>query len=48
MQRLILAGIFLLAFLLRIPFLDSYPVGFTPDEASFGYDAFTIKTGKDQ
>lgn len=42
-------GIFLLAFLLRIVVIDKYPVGFTPDEASWGYDAYSIlKTGKDQ
>ena len=29
--------------------LDKYPAGFTPDEASFGYDAYSIiKTGADQ
>ncbi len=41
--------IFLLGFLLRIVSLSSYPSGFTPDEASFGYDSYSIlKTGKDQ
>lgn len=38
-----------LAFVLRIFWLSDYPSGFTPDEASFGYDAYSIlKTGKDQ
>ena len=49
MRKWLLAGIILLAFLLRVVGLSSYPVGFTPDEASFGYDAYSIlKTGKDQ
>jgi 4-amino-4-deoxy-L-arabinose transferase-like glycosyltransferase len=38
-----------LGFLLRVISLGSYPHGFTPDEASFGYDAYSlIKTGADQ
>ncbi len=42
-------GILLVGFLLRVVWLDYYPPGFTPDEASFGYDAYSIlKTGKDQ
>lgn len=49
MKRWALPGILLLAFLLRVIGLNKYPVGFTPDEASFGYDAYSIlKTGKDQ
>lgn len=41
--------IFAVGFLLRVVFLSYYPIGFTPDEASFGYDAFSIlKTGSDQ
>lgn len=44
-----LLGIFLTAAVLRLWDLSSYPAGFTPDEASFGYDAYSIlKTGKDQ
>ncbi len=36
-------------FLLRIVGLASHPSGFTPDEASFGYDAYSIlRTGHDQ
>lgn len=42
-------GVVGLAFLLRIIGLSAYPTGFTADEASFGYDAYSIlKTGKDQ
>src|SRR3990167_10946569 len=49
MQKWLLAGILALAFVLRVVGLSSFPPGFTPDEASFGYDAYSIlKTGKDQ
>lgn len=49
MPKFLLGGILLLAFLLRTISLSSYPVGFTPDEASFAYDAYSLlKTGKDQ
>lgn len=45
----ILAGIFLLGFILRIIFLDITPPGFNADEASLGYNAYSIlKTGKDE
>lgn len=45
----LLKAIIVLAFLLRVPFLNLYPIGFTPDEASFGYDAYSLfRTGKDQ
>ncbi|MFZ5933186.1 MAG: ArnT family glycosyltransferase [Patescibacteria group bacterium] len=48
MKRL-LPLILFLALVLRTIGLESYPPGFTPDEASFGYDAYSIlKTGKDQ
>ncbi len=41
--------ILVIAFILRVIGLQSHPAGFTPDEASFGYDAYSIlKTGKDQ
>lgn len=41
--------ILLIAGFLRLWQLEKYPVGFTPDEASFGYDAYSImQTGKDQ
>ncbi len=49
MRRVVLVGIILMAFVLRFIGLVSHPAGFTPDEASFGYDAYSIlKTGKDQ
>lgn len=49
MKKIILFVILFLAFFLRIFFLNKFPMGFTPDEASFGYDAYSIiKTGKDQ
>lgn len=49
MRRLILILVFVLAFVLRLALIDSLPSGFTPDEASFGYDAYSLlKTGKDQ
>jgi len=38
-----------LAFILRIIFLGTFPQGFTPDEASQGYAAYSLlKTGKDE
>jgi 4-amino-4-deoxy-L-arabinose transferase-like glycosyltransferase len=44
-----LIAILFLAVALRLAQLDKYPVGFTPDEASFGYDAYSLlTTGKDQ
>ena len=49
MKRFALFLLLGLTFLLRVIWLDRYPVGFTADEASFGYDAYSIlKTGKDQ
>lgn len=49
MKRFVLPLILLLAFALRVILIGRVPVGFTPDEASFGYDAYSIlKTGKDQ
>ncbi len=49
MRKWLLIGIITGAFLLRVISLSNYPVGFTADEASFGYDAYSIlKTGKDQ
>ena len=39
----------LLATGLRVPWLNRYPAGFTPDEAAFGYNAYSLlKTGKDE
>lgn len=38
-----------MAFILRVVWVDSYPAGFTPDEASLGYSAYSIlKTGRDE
>lgn len=49
MKRVLIGAIIVLGLLLRVLWLDKYPVGFTADEASFGYDAYSIlKTGKDQ
>ncbi len=49
MRGVFIVGIVVLAFLLRTVAIASYPVGFNPDEASFGYDAYSLlKTGKDQ
>ncbi len=49
MRKWYLPLILALAFVLRIVALDKYPIGFTPDEASFGYDAYSLlETGKDQ
>ena len=48
-RKRLLVGILLAAFLLRTVNISAIPSGFTPDEASFGYDSFSIlKTGKDQ
>lgn len=49
MYKFAVFGIFVLAFILRIVNLGTLPGGFTPDEASFGYDAYSLlKTGQDQ
>jgi 4-amino-4-deoxy-L-arabinose transferase-like glycosyltransferase len=49
MRKIALILVIGLAFLLRILWLTKYPTGFTADEASLGYDAYSIlKTGKDQ
>lgn len=48
-SKLILAVIIILAFLIRVVYVDSQPVGLTWDEASLGYNAYSIlKTGKDE
>ncbi len=45
----ILGIVFIVGLLLRIICLGSAPTGFTPDEASQGYTAFSLlKTGKDE
>jgi len=47
--RKLIWGIFALGLLLRIVGLSDHPAGFTPDEASFGYDAYSVlRTGRDQ
>jgi len=49
MHKKLLFGVLLLALLIRLIGLSNHPSGFTPDEASFGYDAYSIiKTGRDQ
>ena len=45
----VLASIVIVGAVLRLLWLDKYPAGFTPDEAAFGYNAYSIlKTGKDE
>lgn len=50
MDRKFLIGLVVaIGLILRVISLDQYPVGFTPDEASHGYDAYSLlQTGKDQ
>ena len=48
-QLTILAGVFILGFLLRFWRLGEVPAGFNADEAVIGYDAYSIaETGRDQ
>lgn len=48
MNKFLLAVV-LLGALLRLIWLGQYPPGFTPDEAAFGYNAYSIlQTGKDE
>lgn len=48
-KKWLIIAIVVAGFVLRIIGLSSHPAGFTPDEASFGYDAYSIlKTGRDQ
>lgn len=48
-MKLVVLLIVSVAVLLRVVNLGLLPSGFTPDEASFGYDAYSIlKTGSDQ
>jgi len=45
----LLGGIVVLAAVLRLTWLDKYPAGFTPDEAAFGYNAYSLlQTGRDE
>jgi|SRR3989344_3580109 len=47
--KIFLLIIISLGFALRVWEIGTLPIGFTPDEASFGYDAYSLlKTGKDQ
>lgn len=47
--RWYLLAIVSLGFLLRVVWLDRYPAGFNPDEASFGYNAYSLlQTGRDE
>jgi len=49
MKNWVVIGILFLAFFLRVVDLQNHPAGFTPDEASFGWDSYSIlRTGKDQ
>jgi 4-amino-4-deoxy-L-arabinose transferase-like glycosyltransferase len=49
MKKAILFVILIIAFLLRFVSVAKFPVGFNADEASFGYDAYSIlHTGRDQ
>jgi 4-amino-4-deoxy-L-arabinose transferase-like glycosyltransferase len=49
MKKGLICAILALAFLLRIYSVAQFPVGFNADEASFGYDAYSIlHTGRDQ
>lgn len=48
-DTLIFVGLFAISFLLRVAFWSRFPPGFTADEATMGYDAYSLlKTGKDQ
>ncbi|PIS09387.1 hypothetical protein COT75_01775 [Candidatus Beckwithbacteria bacterium CG10_big_fil_rev_8_21_14_0_10_34_10] len=48
-QKLILFLVFIVAFFLRVLFLESVPVGLTDDEAAISYNAYLIsQTGKDE
>jgi len=45
----VLTGILLLGLILRTVWLDKYPPGLTPDEAAFGYNAYSVlQTGSDE
>jgi hypothetical protein len=49
MKKKSLMAILALGLILRLVSLSELPYGFTPDEASFGYDAYSIiQTGRDQ
>ena len=49
MKKFIFTTIILLALVLRVVGIASFPVGFTQDEAAIGYDAYSLLlTGRDQ
>src|SRR3989344_5205034 len=49
MKNKFLLAILILAFVLRVPFLDKFPAGLNADEAAIGYNAYSlIKTGHDE
>ena len=49
MQKKLWIIIFLTGTILRFVSLSNYPAGFTPDEASFSYNAYSLlKTGRDE
>lgn len=48
-QKILLLGIIFIGFFVRIYQINNTPYGLLPDEASIGYNAFSIlKTGKDE
>ncbi len=48
-KKWLLIGSVLLGGILRLVWLDRLPAGFNPDEASFGYNAYSLlKTGSDE
>lgn len=49
MYKWLLAALLFFSFVVRVYNISNIPAGFTPDEASYGYDAYSIlKTGRDQ
>ncbi|HKB88319.1 MAG TPA: glycosyltransferase family 39 protein [Patescibacteria group bacterium] len=49
MKRLLICIVLAISFLIRVASVTNFPVGFNADEASFGYDAYSIlHTGRDQ
>ncbi|MBI5358746.1 glycosyltransferase family 39 protein [Candidatus Amesbacteria bacterium] len=47
--KFLVLGFMVLGLVLRVTWLAKYPAGFTPDEAAFGYNAYSIlQTGKDE
>ena len=47
--KLLVLGFMILGLVVRVTWLTKYPAGFTPDEAAFGYNAYSIlQTGKDE